>query len=241
LPALRPIVDEALSAVRAASARAGAHDGALPANGGTNGLGANGLATIGLGSSSNSGHLLRLSAAADDVAAVWLACVRVCVQCPWPPPDGGRAAARLAMLDLLRRAVAETRQRSASLQALGTGWLCQHSTAARTFQLSPTLLAMGYTPLRVYETLVAKMLAEPRAPTTARASMTREVRNLFEAALADHGTHATKLWMRYAAAHAAAGEYAAASAVHARAMRTLEEPLRGPWLEEYQQRVLGTA
>ena len=67
------------------------------------------------------------------------------------------------------------------------------------------------------------------------------MRNLFEAALADHGTHATKLWMRYAAAHAAAGEYAAASAVHARAMRTLEEPLRGPWLEEYQQRVLGTA
>ena len=47
--------------------------------------------------------------------------------------------------------------------------------------------------------------------------------------------------MRYAAAHAAAGDYAAASAVHARAMRTLEEPLRGPWLEEYQQRVLGTA
>ena len=139
------------------------------------------------------------------------------------------------------------RHHSASHQALVATWLCSTFAAPRCLQLAPLLLCLPYTPLPVYELLIAHQLERPNAtassPVTSAlssaassaAALPDKLCRIFEAALSEHGRRAPSLWIMYAKGLVDGANFAGAAAVHARAVRSLDDDLQASFIEEYQR------
>ena len=134
------------------------------------------------------------------------------------------------ILSLLRRAVEGLKLRGAPLQALVARWLCAEFDEATCRRLTPEVVSLPATPLEAYTVVLEKL-----APTSGGGAAPRESRALFEAAVKDHGSHAIALWLRYSRWLSARGEFAEASAVHARALRSLAPELRAQFTEAHEQ------
>ena len=103
---------------------------------------------------------------------------------------------------------------------------------------------MPHTPVEVYEAFLTQQLearaSEPsRLPGSGVGRNQLAMRNLLEAALSEHGAHATGLWLTAIAWYANVEDFAMASAVHARALRSLDSPLRDGFAEQAQVVIRG--
>ena len=159
-----------------------------------------------------------------------------------PPSDSdaNRAHPADAVLELLQRGVNNLRGRGGALQTLVTGWLCARFGPRTVRALAPKITALPATPLSAFEALLVKLTRDLDAPTAAPGNTTpvasssadaAATRSLFEAALSEHGHEACSLWRRYAQWHKRRGEFAQASAVHARALRSLDASLHQQLVE----------
>ena len=135
------------------------------------------------------------------------------------------------------------RHHSASHQTLIATWLCSTFAAPRCLQLAPLLLCLPYTPLPVYELLIAHQLERPTAAgtgvvtgaATGAAALPDKLCRIFEAALSEHGRRAPSLWTTYAKCLMDGANFAGAAAVHARAVRSLDDDLQASFIEDYQR------
>ena len=153
---------------------------------------------------------------------------------------------------LLQRGVQELGLRSGPLQLAVAEWLCGAGGfgAAVCRKYAPLIASLPATPLVAFEVLLGKVAAAGAAvggggPRAAAAGRPRErggtehdgaVRALFEAALSEYGADAGTLWLWYARWHDARGDFAEASAVHARALRALAPEHHAAFVEARQQR-----
>ena len=95
--------------------------------------------------------------------------------------------------------------------------LCERLSLEQCTKVRSRLLELPSTPLGVFERLLMQEEAARKGAPRA------ETRELFERALAEHGSSAAGLWARYAAWHLQHEDFAAASRVHRRALRALSE------------------
>ena len=123
-------------------------------------------------------------------------------------------------------------------------WMCKMLSPVQGLKLAPLVVCMPHTPVEVYEAFLTQQLearaSEPsRLPGSGVGRNQLAMRNLLEAALSEHGAHATGLWLTAIAWYANVEDFAMASAVHARALRSLDSPLRDGFAEQAQVVIRG--
>ena len=185
-------------------------------------------------SSARAAAAARAAETAEVTLGVWTVWIRLAMATP-------TALTRpTALLELLQRGVNSLRGRGGALQTLVTGWLCARFGPRTVRALAPKITALPATPLSAFEALLVKLTRDLDAPTAAPGNTTpvasssdaaAATRSLFEAALSEHGHEACSLWRRYAQWHKRRGEFAQASAVHARALRSLDTSLHQQLIE----------
>ena len=180
--------------------------------------------------------VMRPTEGAEAAAVVWSVWLRLGLA----TAEASRAPR--SILTLLRRATESLPQRAAHLQTIVATWLAEALPAASVRQLTPAIIAMPATPLAAYEALLAALAAPPAStgalvPASALPSSIlpsehrRETRQLFDAALAEHGAFAVNLWLAYSRWHTQRGEFADASGVHARALKALAPELHQDFVQ----------
>ena len=236
LAALAPLAEAALADTAAAATaaatstraarRVASAAGAAGAGGGARG---GGLATL---------LEVRPSDGSCAAAAVWSVWLRLAMG------TAHASTSPKAILALLRRAVETLKQRAAHLHSLVATWIADEMSPEIVRRLAPSIVALPSTPLAVYETLLAAMAggrggggeAWPMPPTVGAgghksSAERREIRELFEAAVSEHGATAVGVWLTYSDWHSRRAEFAEASSVHARALRSLAPELHAPFVE----------
>ena len=188
----------------------------------------------------------RAAEASELTLGIWTVWLRLAMA----TPDASRRPR--AVLALLQRGVESLRPpRGAPLQALTAEWLCAMVGGQPRFStptvrtLAQLLVALPATPVETYEALLLRLAGSSKGagtgngaarPTSVAAPAASDAssaatRALFESAVAEHGHIASNVWQTYAAWHTGRGEFAQASAVHARALRSLDTSLHAGFVE----------
>jgi len=150
--------------------------------------------------------------------AAWRLWFELAIQQHDASPDGPDATL------LVRRfhvALLSSAGSGAALKVLLAEWLVRKCTLAQCRKLRAALLQAPPTPLPAYELLLAHELQH--APSQRGGPLAAHLRGLFEQCLGEHGRSAVGVWCRYASCHIARADFAAASALHRRALAALSE------------------